>query len=86
MDPYYSTFGFQKVAEESDEWSDVVGNYQITAKELKTFALAQWMRLQKQFGLEFAEEFRKDPIAIYKSLPVDQKKLIIRLATENAPV
>ena len=86
MDPFYSTFGFEKKAEDEETWSDVVGNYNITAHELKTFAGSQWMRLKKQFGHDFADEFRKDPIGIYKSLPVEQKKLIIRLATENSPV
>jgi hypothetical protein len=85
MDPYYSTYGFEKKAEDQDDWSDIIGNYQITAHELKACALNQWLRLQKQFGIEFADEFKKDPIAIYKSMPVEQKKLIIRIATENAP-
>jgi hypothetical protein len=44
------------------------------------------MSTKKIFGLEFAEEFHKDPITIYKSLPVEQKRLIIRLAQDNAPV
>jgi hypothetical protein len=86
MDPYYSTYGFEKKAEDEETWSDVVGNYNITAHELKAFALSGWMRLKKQFGHELADEFRKDPIGIYKSLPVEQKKLIIRLATDNSPV
>lgn len=86
MDPYYSTFGFEKKAEDAETWSDVVGNYNITAHELKTFALSGWMRLKKQFGHELADEFRKDPVGIYKSLPTEQKILIIRLATENSPV
>lgn len=85
MDPYYSTFGFQKRAEEDENWSDVIGNHVILGKELKTFALNGWTRLAKQFGLDFAEEFRKDPIGIFNSMPAEQKVLIIRLATENSP-
>ncbi len=86
MDPYYSTFGFQKQAAEDESWSDVVGNYHITKHELDTFALNHWMQLKKIFGMDFAEEFKKDPIGIYSSMPVEQKKLIIRMATENSPV
>lgn len=86
MDPYYSTFGFQKRAEDDENWSDVIGNHVILGKELKTFALNGWTRLTKQFGLDFAEEFRKDPIGIFNSMPVEQKVLIIRLATENSPL
>lgn len=86
MDPYYSTYGFEKRAEDEDTWSDVVGNYHITARELKAFGLSGFTRMHKQFGSDFAEEFRKDPIGIYKSMPVEQKKLIIRLATENSPL
>lgn len=86
-DPYYSTFGFTKTAEEdSATWSDVVGNYHVTGRELENCALSQFARLQKQFGEDFAMEFKKDPIGIYKSMPVEQKILIIRIATENAPV
>ena len=86
-DPYYSTFGFTKTAEEdSATWSDVVGNYHVTGRELENCALSQFARLQKQFGEDFATEFKKDPIGIYKSMPVEQKILIIRIATENAPV
>jgi hypothetical protein len=86
-DPYYSTFGFQKTAEEDpSSWSDVVGNLHITGHELQTFAMNHWMKLKAQFGMDFADEFKKDPIGIYNSMPVEQKKLIIRLATENAPV
>jgi len=86
MDPFYSTFGFEKQAAEDESWSDVVGNYHITKHELETFALNHWMQLKKIFGMDFAEEFKKDPIGIYSSMPVEQKKLIIRMATENSPV
>lgn len=87
-DPYYTTFGFAKSASEkaNDDWSDVVGNYYVTAHDLKTCGLTQHARLSKQFGEDFAVEFKDDPVGIYNSLPVEQKILIIRLATDNSPV
>ena len=86
IDPYYTTFGFEKKAEDDESWGDVVGNYVITKRELDLLAQNHLMHIKKTFGADFAEEFKKDPVGIYASLPVMQKKLVIRLATENAPV
>jgi hypothetical protein len=86
MDPFYSTYGFSKTAEEDPEdFSDTIGNYHVTQSQLKTLGQGNFSWLKKTFGLDFAQEFVKDPVGIYKSLPVDQKKLVIRMATENSP-
>ena len=88
-DPWLSTFG--KVAEATDsvasspEGSIVVGNDYITSAQLKNFALTNLKTIVDVFGLDFAQEFRKDPTAIFNSLPMDQKKFVIRMVTDNAP-
>jgi hypothetical protein len=86
MDPYYSTYGFQKTAEdEKAEFSVTIGNLHVHAKDLDGLkGNKKW--LTDTFGEDFCEEYCKDPIGIYKSMPVEQKKLIIRMATENSPV
>lgn len=81
LDPYYSTFG-EKTAEEDDS-AILVGNDYISANELKNFAATCSGKLKDMFGKDFVEEFRKDPMAITRSLPVDQKKVIIRLASSS---
>lgn len=83
MDPFYSTFGFEKTAE-GDDFKDSILNFHVTGADLKRLALTP-KNLEAVFGDDFVEEFRKDPISIYKSMPVEQKKLIIRMATENSP-
>lgn len=76
LDPYASTFGV-KVAEETG--STVVGNDYLSHCDLKIFSRTNSDQLKPMFGGDFVDEFRKDPVAIFKSLPNDQKKVIIRL-------
>jgi hypothetical protein len=85
-DPFASTFGFDKTAEdEKKTFTDIIGNYYVTAADLERLK-SNKPGLKSTFGDDFCEEFCKDPVGIYKSLPVDQKKLLIRMATENSPV
>jgi hypothetical protein len=79
-DPWFTTFG-SKTA--SDDGAILVGNDYISQQDLKNFAKTNSCKLKDTFGEDFAEEFRKDPVAITKSLPVDQKKIVIRLAASS---
>jgi hypothetical protein len=81
LDPYYSTFG-EKRAEAEDE-AFLIGNDYISAADLKTFAKTCSGKLMDMFGKDFVEEFRKDPAGILRSMPSDQKKIIIRLASSS---
>ena len=86
MDPFASTYGFEKDAEdEKKTFTDVIGNYYVTAADLDRLK-SNKPGLKHTFGHDFCEEYCKDPVGIYKSLPVEQKKLLIRMATENSPV
>jgi hypothetical protein len=76
-DPYYSTFG-EKRAE--DDNALLVGNDYISANDMRTFAATAADKLKDTFGLEFVNEFRKDPLTITRSLPKDQQKVVIRTA------
>lgn len=95
LDPYFSTFGEKYAAPDSvaaldqhpsdQDQSWVIGNEVVTARSLKTLAAVQSKGLSETFGEEFMKEFRKDPAGIFNSLPVDQKKILIRMATDDSP-
>jgi len=78
-DPYYSTFG--KTAEE--DGAHLEGNDFVTDKQLNELAKRECKEMKQLFGEEFVKEFRKDPTSIFNSMPVDQKKVISRLATDS---
>lgn len=78
IDPYYSTFG--KIAQ--DEGSFIMGNDITDSGQLKELAKTPCQGIEEIFGSEMCQEFKKDPVGIFKSLPVDQKKLISRMANE----
>lgn len=80
-DPYFSTF--YKQAEEDFSWLD--GNEMLTEEDLRRFAKVSTKAMSDRFGEDFAVEFRKDPVGIFKSLPTDQKKIVARMANENSP-
>lgn len=85
-DPYYSIYGFVKTAEdESAKWSDVIANEMVTSAELHRLAKVGAHGVKASFGADFQEEFLKDPVGTYKSLPRDQKKMLIRMANSAAP-
>jgi len=79
-DAYYSTF--YKAAEQ--EYSFVSGNDMVTEDALRILAKVGPRALKKSFGEDFVEEFQKDPVSIFKSLPIDQKKMVMRMANENS--
>jgi hypothetical protein len=78
LDPYYSTFGLVKKA----GGTHVMGNDIVTDGQLVEFARIDSHRLCKTYGEDFVKEFKKDPAGIFSSLPVDQKKIISRMANE----
>ena len=64
---------------------DTIGNARVTGHQLKSVAHTKALQIQDIFGCDFADEFRKDPISIYGSLPREQKLMVINLANDNAP-
>ncbi len=86
-DPYWSTYGADKTA----EFVETIGNDNVTEQALKQMVEPGHNRgtalplLIRTFGEDFANEFRKDPVGIFKSMPRDQKLYIMRLANDNAP-
>lgn len=77
-DPYYSIFGVEKVA----EYSFVDGNDTITEERLKRCAKECREEIEELFEEDLAEEFAKDPVQIFDSLPLDSKRIIMRLGQQ----
>lgn len=75
-DPYHSVFGMTKTA----EWSHVDGNDTINETRLKLCAKGCRAQIKDLFGEDMAEEFQKDPKQIFDSLPMDSKRIIMRVS------
>lgn len=78
-DPYYSTYGFEKVA----TFSEVIGNIHVTEADLEYLAMKRLPLVKGTFSEDMAEEFRKDPVGIFKSLPLAQRRLLANMAREQ---
>jgi hypothetical protein len=75
-DPYYATFG--KVAS-SWSWQGRLGDF-VSEDELKHLARNGRPLVHKHFSSEMVDQFIKDPIAIFESMPEDSKMILARLA------
>ena len=77
-DPWVCTF--KKLAEEHNpKDAIVIGNDYMKLDDLETFARIRSDAIESAFGPEFVTEFQADPKGIFDSLPVDQKKVIMRM-------
>lgn len=85
-DPFFSIYGFEKTAAEDPmAWSDTIGNDYVTLADLKRLAQVGPPDLTQVFGADFVKEFRKDPQALYESMPTAQKKVLMRMASAVQP-
>lgn len=80
--PVRSVFRREKVAEKV-LWDGK--NDRLTDTQLKAFCRQNtaWGTLRKMLGQSGADEFKKDPITVFDSLPDDMKEMIARLASDN---
>lgn len=77
-DPYTSTFG--KIAEQ--QWSFIDGNDYINEDRLRQCAKHCKEQIEELFGEDMADEFGKNPRQIFDSLPLDSKRIIMRVAQQ----
>jgi hypothetical protein len=85
-DPYFSIYGFDKSASADDpEFSEVIGNETVTEADLRRLVRIAAFTVKTTFGADFQEEFLKDPVGIFKSLPLAQKKMVMRMANGTGP-
>lgn len=77
-DPYFSMFGIDKIA----EWSFVDGNDTLTEERLKLCAKKCKDQIKDLFDEDVADEFAKNPQQIFDSLPLDSKRIIMRVGQQ----
>lgn len=89
-DPFWSTHGTEKIAmlgEKEDELHSF-GTETISTRQLKESADVSHRNsilgmLYEKFTKEFRDEWQKDPITIFMSLPVEQKTFLARYINDN---
>jgi len=88
-DPYFSVFtktaNVDKAKVPGDE-TLVEGNESIPARKMVEFVQRHHELLKEKFGDEISSEFVKDPLGIYKSLPRDQKLILLHMANSTDEV
>lgn len=82
-DPWYSTFGINKEAEEGKPWRWQGGTEYLTEEELKRLVGEGRDNLESRFGRSLADGLAKNPISIFESLPLEQKRVIARMAQQQ---
>lgn len=78
MDPWLTTFGTAKTAE-AEEKSWIIGTKKLTSKALKEWTATSNKTLTDLFGPDMAKDFQNDCCTIFDTLPLDQKKLVMKL-------
>ena len=80
LDPWASTFGIDKTA--AIVWEQ--GGERVSDGQLQTLARNNLDPVKQAFGFEFADEFAKDPVGMFKSMPDPDKKILARMAFDSA--
>jgi len=80
LNPWESTFGIDKRA--SVVWEE--GADRVTDGELKNLADNHKIKLRDMYGDDMVEEFIRNPVEVFNSMPDPEKKLIARLADDLA--
>jgi hypothetical protein len=81
LDPYLSTYGEKRAAD-----SIAVGNDFMSVNQLKRLAAVGVATVKHRFGRDFVEKFVKDPVGTFNGMPLDQKKVMMRMASDNGAV
>lgn len=76
-DPYASTMG-----KNASGWSAEVGGRTVTEEDLKKAAASK--KLASYFGSSFAEQFAKQPVEVFESLPAPEKEVVAQVASGEA--
>ncbi len=80
-DPWYTTYGFIKEA----EWSFSTHGDKINEEQLEQVANASYPLIKEKFGDELANSLKKSPVSIFDSLPLDTRRIIMRMANDPQP-
>jgi hypothetical protein len=75
-DPFLATFGRQ-----ADPYTGyrikLASSRELTHEELRSIVGSRFDKIAEYFGRTIAEEMKKDPVAIFDSLPMDAKEIIV---------
>jgi hypothetical protein len=77
-DPYQATF-----ASEPDPYAGYTcktASRELTGDEIKKFVVAKYDKIKEYLGKSVADEMKKEPIAIFDSLPKDAKEIMVEIA------
>jgi hypothetical protein len=82
VNPYEATF-----AKEPDQYEGYrmkVGSVNMDGAGLRILANEKYAQIKNYFGASLADEFKRDPVAIFESLPLDAKQIIGGIADGTA--
>lgn len=82
MDPYQSVFTKEASGFKAPEETVHVGPHNVSKSALENLAGNRRL-LVEHFGAEFTKSFEKDPVAIFNSMPVPQKLILINMANDS---
>jgi hypothetical protein len=83
-DPYFATFGGNSAKEKLASWSwESPDGQSVNAAQLQELADNRRPSLESAFSSDVADEFAKDPVTIFDSMPDPQKAIIASLATKE---
>lgn len=80
-DPWYTTYGFIKEA----AWEFSTHGDKINEEQLKQVVNASYPLIKEKFGDDMADGLKKSPVQIFNSLPLDTKRIIMRMANDPQP-
>lgn len=78
-DPYFSVYGRGKTA----AFSETIGNQTVTDYDLEHLGHVGLDVIPTVFSEDLWKEFKKDPVGVYKSLPVPERKIIANMARQH---
>ena len=81
-DPYYSTFGPSMMKLADDDWVFDENGARCREMDLKNLATEGYAVMATKFGDDFAKAFVKSPKSTFTSMPLPQKLIIARLASD----
>jgi hypothetical protein len=79
IDPWYSTYGFEKTAE---EWVWQQGTDRVTKEQLVKGCKESHHLMEKRFGPDVAHGLLENPTQVFDSLPLDSKRILSRICTD----
>lgn len=84
-DPWMSTLGMEKTAKGEAILPRTyrIGETTVTEEELLLLAERGYRSVEKSFGHEISQAFAKNPIPVFESMPLPQKKLFARMASDH---